>query len=111
MAFAGDDLYTNEAIMSLGERKDIELKYLYYYFSSLDWGLLASGNEKIKGKTLNKKSLSEIPVAYLPLSEQRRIVERLDALSENVRKLEDVQKQVLTECDALKQAMLREIFE
>ena len=79
MAFAGEKLYTNEAIMSLQRRDDVDLVFLYYYFSFLDWNKIASGNEKVKGKTLNKKSLSEIPVAYIPLMEQHSIVARLDA--------------------------------
>lgn len=49
---------------------------------------------------------------YLPsVKEQHSIVSRLDALSANVRQLEEVQRKTLVECDALKQAMLREVFE
>lgn len=44
-------------------------------------------------------------------SDQHSIVTRLDALSANVRKLEEVQRKTLAECDALKQAMLKEVFE
>ena len=46
-----------------------------------------------------------------PLAEQQRIVERLDALSENIRKYEEIQRQIISECDALKQALLRKVFE
>ena len=42
---------------------------------------------------------------------QHSIVSRLDALSANIKKLEEVQRKTLAECDALKQAMLREVFE
>jgi type I restriction enzyme S subunit len=45
------------------------------------------------------------------LAEQQRIVERLDSLSENVRKYEKIQRQIISECDALKQALLRKVFE
>ena len=45
------------------------------------------------------------------LSEQQRIVERLDALSVHVRELEENQKKIISECDALKQALLRKVFE
>ena len=45
------------------------------------------------------------------LAEQQRIVERLDALSENIRKYEEIQRQIISECDALKQALLRKVFE
>ena len=46
-----------------------------------------------------------------PLSEQQYIVKRLDSLSSNLRKLEDIERKVIAECDALKQALLRKVFE
>ena len=111
MAFAGDDLYTNEAIMSLGKRDDIDLKFLYYYFSSLDWGKLATGNEKVKGKTLNKKSLGEIPVAMLSKAEQERIVERLDAAFAQIDELKSNAERQLAEARALFQSALTQAMQ
>ena len=111
MAFAGDDLYTNEAIMSLGKRDDIDLKFLYYYFSSLDWGQLATGNEKVKGKTLNKKSLGEIPVAMLSKAEQERIVERLDAAFAQIDELKSNAEKQLAEVRALFQSALTQAMQ
>lgn len=108
MAFAGKNLYTNEAIISLFDNGDINLKFLYYYFSSLDWGELASGNEKVKGKTLNKTSLSEIPVALLPLAEQKRIVDRLDAAFAHIDALKANAEKQLSDAKALFQKALEE---
>lgn len=55
--------------------------------------------------------LAEV-VIYLPsLSIQHQIVTRLNALSSQVRQLEENCRKTLAECDALKQAMLREVFE
>ena len=45
------------------------------------------------------------------LTEQQRIVERLDTLSTHVHELEENQKKIISECDALKQALLRKVFE
>ena len=50
-------------------------------------------------------------VTYPSLIEQQRIVKRLDALSAHIRKLEENQKKIMSECDALKQALLRKVFE
>lgn len=108
MAFAGVDLYTNEAIMSLEKRKDIDLMFLFYYFSYLNWNKIASGNEKVKGKTLNKKSLSEIPVVYIPLSEQRSIVTRLDTALSRIDALKANAEKQLNEAKALFQKALAE---
>lgn len=44
-------------------------------------------------------------------ADQQAIVTRLDALSSQVRQLEENCRKTLAECDALKQAMLREVFE
>ena len=60
---------------------------------------------------LNQKTLQSLIVPLPSLAEQQRIVERLDALSENIRKYEEIQRQVISECDALKQALLRKVFE
>ncbi len=42
---------------------------------------------------------------------QHSIVSHLDSLSSHIRKLEELQQKTIAECDALKQAMLREVFE
>jgi type I restriction enzyme S subunit len=60
---------------------------------------------------LNQKILQSLIVPLPPLTVQQRIVERLDALSENIRKYEEIQRQIISECDALKQALLRKVFE
>lgn len=62
-------------------------------------------------KQINIKDLRNLLLSLPPLSVQQSIVSRLDALSEKVRELEETQKKVIAECDALKQALLREVFE
>ena len=37
MAFAGDDLYTNEAIIAIPESNKYILRFVYYYLLSYDW--------------------------------------------------------------------------
>lgn len=78
MAFAGDDLYTNEAIIAIPESKDYELKFIFYYLSCYDWLSLTEGNEKVKGATLNKQSIGKINLPVVSLSEQEEIVTYLD---------------------------------
>ena len=60
---------------------------------------------------INSGIIENMLVVLPPLSEQHRIVERLDALSAHVRELEENQKKIISECDALKQALLRKVFE
>jgi len=60
---------------------------------------------------ISAKAIQSISIPLPPLPVQQSIVSRLDALSEKVRELEETQKKVIAECDALKQALLREVFE
>lgn len=82
LAFAGKDLYTNEAIAQLPIKDGVQIDkyYLYYYLSAFDYETLLKGDIKIKGKSLNKQKLNVLPVYYPSLPEQRRIVGKLDAL-------------------------------
>ena len=60
---------------------------------------------------INAGIVENMPIVLPSFSEQQRIVERLDSISENVRKYEDIQRKIIAECDALKQALLRQVFE
>lgn len=80
LAFAGCDLRTNEAIaaLSIHDAKRISKEYLYWFLTYFDWDKAAEGEDKVKGKTLNKAKLKELPVLIPPIEEQRRIVAVLD---------------------------------
>ena len=86
--------------------------FLYYSYTELykdtffanEGGTVGQGN-------VGLSALKEMIYFTPPLSEQQRIVERLDSISENVRKYEEIQRKIIAECDALKQALLRQVFE
>ena len=62
-------------------------------------------------KTVSLKSLRNFSFDYpLETSEQQRIVQTLDALSEKCRRLETIAQQTIRECDALKRSILRQAF-
>ncbi|MBC8509416.1 MAG: restriction endonuclease subunit S [Chloroflexi bacterium] len=80
LAYAGRNLFTNEAIAALTILDDrrIGIDYLYWYLTFFDWQKAAEGDHKIKGKTLNKAKLKLLPVLVPPLPEQELIVRTLD---------------------------------
>lgn len=69
------------------------------------------GKVKLKVVHTNIPALKTIRI-YLPTIEtQKRIVSHLDKLSSNVKQMEEKYQKIVEECDALKQAMLRDVFE
>ena len=72
--------------------------------------------EKIKSGTTNVwaiyyRDLSKILLTYPSLIEQQSIVTALDALKSKVDRLQENYDKISQECDALKQAILRQVFE
>jgi len=102
LAITKINLRTNEAIAAF-KIKDSTLicnEYLYYYLSSINWDIIAGHDIKVKGKTLNKAKLKEILIVLPSLTEQRRIVAKLDAAFTEIdkiirterRKIKDIKK-------------------
>lgn len=86
LAFAGRDLFTNEAIAALTIRDERELagEFLFYFLHFFDWDKATEGDIKLKGKTLNKAKLKEIAVLFPALPEQQRVVGILDEAFEDI---------------------------
>ena len=82
--------------------------FVEYYFSSINIEEYVTGAAQPK---LTQKNLNKIIIPYPPLPTQKLIVSRLDKLSSKVRAIEEKYQKMVEECDALKQAMLRDVFE
>lgn len=80
LAFAGRDLFTNEAIAALAifNEREISKEFLFYCLTFFDWVKAAENDVKLKGMTLNKAKLKVMPVSFPSLLEQHRIVAILD---------------------------------
>jgi type I restriction enzyme S subunit len=62
-------------------------------------------------KTITKEEFANFIINCPPLSEQQSIVETLDSLKSKVDRLQENYDKISQECDALKQAILRQVFE
>ncbi len=92
--------------------KPVDKRYIYLYTKSDDFKKqIDKATKQTSQPKLAITRLAQFIVPLPPLSDQHSIVSHLDSLSSNIRKLEELQQKTLTECDALKQAMLREVFE
>lgn len=69
------------------------------------------GKTKLKVVHTNIPSLKTIKIPIPSLSEQIEIAEFLDSLNEKVNTLQQNYSRISNECDALKQAILRQVFE
>src|SRR5690606_39098974 len=113
LAFAGRDLYTNEAIaaLTIKNEKEIDKYFLYKYLSFFDWDKAAEGDVKVKGKTLNKSKLKEIEVQFpKSLPEQQRIVSILDEAFAAIAKAKAYAEQNLKNAKELFESYLQGVF-
>ena len=87
MAFAGCDLFPNEAIVAITpDEVSASREFLYLNLGSRD--LTEGSGQAVKGKTLNSKSLRAINIHLPPLEEQRRIVDLVGSIDTYIDNLE-----------------------
>ncbi len=83
-------------------------KYLYYSIKKVDWAKLNTGTTL---PSLTQNVVYNVAMCAPPLSEQQSIVATLDSLKSKVDRLQANYEKISGECDALKQAILRKVFE
>jgi hypothetical protein len=112
LAFAGRDLRTNEAIAALTilDEKKLSKKYLFYYLQFFDWAKAAEGDDKIKGKTLNKSKLKALQIHYPRRPDQDRIVATLEVAFTETTLLDDLYCKKEDALSALKKSVLKQAF-
>jgi type I restriction enzyme, S subunit len=89
VARAGNNLHTNEAIVSVaGNEGIVNDGWLYHALPSVAAGGIT--DTAVKGSTLNKHKLERLFIAVPPMREQRRIAEILDTIDETIQAAERV---------------------
>ena len=73
--------------------------------------LLKIGEAGSTRQALTKSDLENHMIGVPSLQEQQSIVSYLDSLSEKLNTLQQNYSRICNECDALKQAILRQVFE
>lgn len=112
LAFAGRDLFTNEAIAALTIFNEHELskEFLFYFLHFFDWRKAAENDVKLKGMTLNKAKLKEIGVPFPPILDQKRIVKILDEVFERVNTVKENTEKNLQNARELFESYLQNVF-
>ena len=101
---------SNQAVCGILPHKDFIPEYIYYWFTNIQKDLAAQAQGGAQ-PNLSQVKIKKVSISYPSRTIQQAIVSHLDSLSSTIRKLEELQQKTLAECDALKQAMLKEIFE
>lgn len=108
----GECLFAGYLIRYRLNKDVISPRFMYYITHSDEYYDWVNVNQEAAAQpNISAKKYNLLPIKYPSLSEQQRIVERLDSISENVRKYEEIKQKIIAECDALKQALLRQVFE
>ena len=102
----------NRGIVPLFFKDGIYRDFIYY--EMLSPAMQSVFAEKTTGATLkqiNIKDLRTISFSYPVFEVQQQIVDTLDSLKSKVDRLQENYNKISQECDALKQAILRKVFE
>ena len=87
---------------------------MFVYYQLLSPKLQIEIQKKTMGaalKQINIKDLRVLKLMFPSLPEQQSIVATLDSLKSKVDRLQENYDKISQECDALKQAILRQVFE
>lgn len=108
----GECLFAGYLIRYRLNKKEIMPQFMHYITHSKEYYDWVQSNQKAAAQpNINAKKYNSYIVRYPKLSEQESIVAQLDALFARVYELEEINSKTAAECDALKQALLRQIFE
>lgn len=88
----------------------VDAKYLAYFLKAPNTRKKIAGNGA-NISNLNQKVLQNLAIPFPSLPEQQSIVSFLDSLNEKLNTLQQNYSRICDECDALKQAILRQVFE
>ena len=104
----------NQQINILTPNSSVNYKFAYYAMKNdgFQQKVIKEGtSSQATLPIINKGKWEKLSISYPPISEQQSIVETLDSLKSKVDRLQENYDKISQECDALKQAILRQVFE
>ena len=101
---------SNQAVCGILPQKDFLPEFIYYWFSSIEDKLAAQAQGGAQ-PNISQQKIKKVEIPIYSITEQQSIVATLDSLKSKVDRLQENFDKMSQECDALKQAILRQIFE
>ena len=106
------EIFSIKNVGLIKKNDNINMRYLLFYLHSPSANTYILDNSNGGAQEfIGLKGLRTFPIPYPPLSVQRSIVETLDSLKSKVDRLQENYAKISQECAALKQAILRQVFE
>ena len=101
---------SNQAVCGILPHKDFLPEFVYYWFSSIEDKLAAQAQGGAQ-PNISQQKIKKVEIPIYSITEQQSIVTTLDSLKSKVDRLQENYDKISQECDALKQAILRQVFE
>ena len=109
LAINKEPMSTNQGCKGIIPKKLLDFLFLYYFLkNSVD--LLNSLGSGTTFKELSGSKLGEVQISFPTIKEQQSIVEKLDELSAETKKLESIYNQKLQNLEELKKSILQKAF-
>ena len=105
--YLADAFWPHDTTLWVKEFNGNNPRFVYHFFSNLDVVHLDSGTAN---PALNRNQVHPIEVDWPPVSQQKAIGEKLDAISAETQRLESIYRQKLAALDALKKSLLDQAF-
>lgn len=106
-----NSVFASYLIRIIPDVEKIYPRFLYQYFQSPEyWSYITSNVEGAAQPNFNGKKLANIPIPLPPLTEQKRIVSKLDALFERIDKSMDLLEENIKHTESLMASALDEVF-
>ena len=110
--YNGEEIVLGKSACYLSVTSELKKEYLrYFILSDYFFKYVQKNSRQATIKNLGLKEIRMMPIPIPPMSEQQSIVSFLDSLNEKVNTLQQNYSRICDECDALKQAILRQVFE
>ena len=101
---------SNQAVCGILPQKDFLPEFVYYWFSSIEKKLAAQAQGGAQ-PNISQQKIKKIEIPIYSITEQQTIVTTLDSLKSKVDCLQENFDKISQECNTLKQAILRQVFE
>lgn len=110
LAFLGIDAATNQAVCGIFQNENVSLKYLYYYLLFQRPNLIKQGVGGAQ-PNISQTILKKLEISYPDsITEQQRIVARIDELFSELDKAVDTLKTTKEQLTVYRQAVLKDAF-